>query len=176
MPVQLEDLGARICVMGPSNAGKSTLACAIGARQGLPVVHLDRFRHLPGTDWVERPQAEFLALHAAALATERWVMDGNYSVCLAQRLERASGLIVLDAPLLLRLWRYVRRCWFERDRCGGLEGGRDSVKWAMLAFMIGPGRRNGARYRGLVGQGGLPALFLGSPGALAAFYRREGLR
>jgi adenylate kinase family enzyme len=119
----LNQLGTRICIMGPSNSGKSTLAEAIAKARGLQVVHLDQLHHLPHTDWVPRPPAEFAALHDAAIAGDRWVMDGNYSRLLPQRLQRATGVILLDVPTTTSLYRYVRRCWFERDRRGGLEGG-----------------------------------------------------
>ena len=128
----LAALGPRICIMGPSNSGKSTLAQAIGTAYGLPVVHLDRLHHRPHTDWQPRPEAEFLALHDAAIEAERWVMDGNYTRCLPQRLARATGVILLDVPTLTSLGRYLARCWSAGARIGGLEGGRDSVKWAML--------------------------------------------
>ena len=59
-------------------------------------------------------------------------MDGNYSSCLPQRLARATGLILLDLSTPMSLWRYARRTWFERDRRGALDGGRDSVKWSMI--------------------------------------------
>jgi adenylate kinase family enzyme len=112
----LTELGPRICIMGPSNSGKSTLAEAIAKARGLQVVHLDQLHHLPHTDWVPRPPAEFTALHDAAIAGDRWVMDGNYSRLLPQRLRRATGLILLDVPTTTSLYRYIRRCWFERDR------------------------------------------------------------
>lgn len=124
----LAALGPRICIMGPSNSGKSTLAQAIGRACGLPVVHLDRLHHRPHTDWQPRPAAEFLALHDAAIEAERWVMDGNYTRCLPQRLSRATGVILLDVPTLTSLGRYLARCWSTGARIGGLEGGRDSVK------------------------------------------------
>ena len=47
----LETFGRRIMICGPSNAGKSTLAVAIGRRLGLPVVHLDQLNHLHSQDW-----------------------------------------------------------------------------------------------------------------------------
>jgi hypothetical protein len=55
-------------------------------------------------------------------------MDGNYSRrCLPQRLERATGIILLDVPTVTSLVRYLRRSWFERNRRGFLEGGKDHV-------------------------------------------------
>ena len=113
LSMNLDTLGPRICILGPSNSGKSTLADAIAAKQGLEPIHLDRLYHLPHTDWQPRPAGEFLTLHDAAIAGERWVMDGNYSSCLPQRLARATGLILLDLSTPLSLWRYARRTWFE---------------------------------------------------------------
>lgn len=110
----LEDLGPRICIMGPSNSGKSTLAEAISRAQGLEAFHLDRLYHLPHTDWVPRPADEFAALHDVAITGSCWVMEGNYSRLLPQRLARATGFILLDVPTTVSLYRYLRRCWFER--------------------------------------------------------------
>src|SRR5580692_728905 len=120
--MRLADLGPRICIMGPSNSGKSTLATAIGRACGLATIHLDQLFHLPNTDWRPRPAEEFIALHDAALAGARWVMEGNYSRCMPQRFARATGAILLNAATALSLLRYLRRSWFGRDRPGGLEG------------------------------------------------------
>src|SRR5690606_37268782 len=51
-----EDLMQRIVILGCSGTGKSTLAQAIGARLGLPVVHLDSLFWKPG--WVESERSE----------------------------------------------------------------------------------------------------------------------
>ena len=51
----LDELGPRVCIMGPPCSGKSTLADAIARSRGQEAVHLDRLHHLPGTDWVPRP-------------------------------------------------------------------------------------------------------------------------
>jgi adenylate kinase family enzyme len=144
--VTLDDLGPRICIMGPSNSGKSTLAVSIGRARNLLPVHLDQLHHLPGTDWQPRPRQDFVALHDRAIAEAHWVMDGNYSRCLPQRLARATGVILLDLSTGRSLFRYVRRCWFERDRAGALAGGRDSVKWAMLHHIAVTSRANRKRY------------------------------
>ena len=172
----LDELGTRICIMGPSNSGKSTLAEAIGRAQSLEVVHLDQLHHLPHTDWVPRPPDEFTALHDRAITGDRWVIEGNYSRLLPQRLERATGFILLDVPTTITLYRYVRRCWFERDRRGALEGGRDSVKWDMIRHIIVATRANRIRYRDMIGGISLPKMQITTTKALAAFYRGNGLR
>ena len=128
--LELSELGNRICIMGPSNSGKSTLADAIARKIRVPAVHLDLLFHLPGTNWEPRAFAEFKRLHDAAITTPRWVMDGNYSQLLPLRLTRATGLILLDIPMPLSLVRYVRRSLRRGVRFGSLQGGKDSVKWA----------------------------------------------
>jgi adenylate kinase family enzyme len=171
----LADLGPRICVLGPSNSGKSTLAVAIARHRQLQAVHLDQLFHLPHTDWQPRPEADFLQLHADAIARERWVMDGNYSRCLPARLARATGFILLDLPTRTSLLRYFRRSWFERNRHGALAGNQDTVKWAMLhhiAIVTPPHRR---RYDQLFEGIALPKLKLANTRQLQRFYETEGL-
>lgn len=173
--MNLTDLGSRICVLGPSNSGKSTLAAAIGRSRDLPVVHLDLYRHLPGTHWKLRPDDEFASLHDTAVATDRWIIEGNYSALLPGRLERATGMILLDASGLASVVRYTRRTLWQRNRVGGLEGTRDRMSWGMLRFILGPGQANRARYAALFEEQTLPKISLPTRRALRRFFRDENL-
>lgn len=132
----LESLGDRICVLGPSNAGKSTLACAIGQARSLSVIHLDQLHHLPGTDWVPRPREDFAALHSQAVAGESWVIDGNYRGLLDGRLARATGLILLGSDRWSCLWRYLRRTQNETDRIGGLPAASEKINPWMVWYIL----------------------------------------
>lgn len=100
----------RVVVVGPSAAGKSTLARRLGVITGLPVVHIDRMLWRPG--WVEASREEFDAAHAAAVAEDRWILDGTYLRTLPQRLERADAIVWLDFPRSVSLrrvmWRTIR--------------------------------------------------------------------
>ena len=146
MAVKLSELGDRICIMGPSNSGKSTLAEAIARKNHTQVIHLDVLHHLPGTDWVPRPFADFERLHDAAIMADRWVVDGNYSQLLPQRLARATGFILLDISTLLSLFRSLRRSLVHGGRIGALEGGKDSLKWDTLKHIAITTPRNRKRY------------------------------
>jgi len=174
--LRLADLGDRICIMGPSNAGKSTLAVAIGAARSLPVVHLDVLRHIPGSQWVERDPDEFGRLHDAAIEGDRWVSEGNYSRWLPQRLARATGLIVLDVSTPTSMARYLRRTLFERNRHGGLDGVTERLNLDMIRWIAGGSRTNRAGYREHVQTAGIPAILLPTRDALRRFYEEEGLR
>jgi adenylate kinase family enzyme len=152
--------GPRIMICGTSNTGKSTLAFAIGQKLGSPTVHLDQLRHMPNTDWQERPDAEFHALHDAAILADCWVMDGNYSALTPQRLARATGIILLSDNRLANFVRYLRRTLFQRDRIGNLEGNRDSLKWDMISWVLVRAPRSIKRYRRALPASGLPFLEL----------------
>ncbi|MGE0725377.1 MAG: topology modulation protein [Alphaproteobacteria bacterium] len=97
----------RIVVVGCSGGGKSTLARAIGARLGLPVVHLDVLFWRPG--WVESPREPFRARVAEALAGDRWVVDGSFANSLDLRLPRADLLVEVDLPRWRCILRALRR-------------------------------------------------------------------
>lgn len=145
----LAQLGSRICIIGPSNSGKSTLAAAISQKTRSPLVHLDQLYHQPHSDWVPRATDEFIALHDAAIAEEHWVIEGNYSISMPQRLARATGLIVMEISTALSLTRYVRRCLREPGHIGLLEGAQDSIKWSMIKHLVITTPKNRKRYQQL---------------------------
>jgi adenylate kinase family enzyme len=173
--VDLSELGPRICVLGPSNSGKSTLAAAIGRKRGIDVIHLDQLYHLPHSDWQPRPPEEFLALHEQAIQGEQWVMEGNYSSCMPQRFEHATGVILLDVSTAVSLFRYVRRTLFEKARVGGLEGNRERIKGNMIRYIALVTPLNRRRYADIYRRISLPKIYLSSPRAINHLYRAWGL-
>ncbi len=136
-PPNLASLGPRIMLMGPSNAGKSTLAVALAHKLDFPVVHLDQLRHQPNTDWVRRPTDEFAALHNAAITGETWIIEGNYSDFVQARLERATGVILINTNRWIRLAQYLNRTLITKSgRAGHLDGAQDSLKWEMVDWVL----------------------------------------
>ncbi|MBL4916402.1 AAA family ATPase [Szabonella alba] len=97
----------RIMIVGQPGSGKSTLARLLGARTGLPVVHMDHIHWQSG--WVERPLPEKIVAARAIEAQERWIFEGGLSQTYDSRAARADLLIWLDLPVWLRLWRVTRR-------------------------------------------------------------------
>ena len=131
----LESFGHRMMICGPSNSGKSTLAAALARKLDIDIVHLDLLRHLPNTNWVQRPDEEFARLHEEAIAGDRWAIDGNYSSLIPARRERATGIILLSDNRWANMYRYLRRTLFQRDRVGALSGNKDSVKLDMIRWV-----------------------------------------
>jgi adenylate kinase family enzyme len=172
----LESLGTRICVFGPSNSGKSTLAEALSDKLGVPAVHLDQLHHLPNTDWEPRPKAEFEALQRQAIAADAWVMDGNYMGLLHERIVRTTGIILLGTDRWSALLRYVRRTLFEGERVGSLAGAKDSLKLDMIRFIMIEQPRKRTRDIDLLRATGLPMIQFKSLRELRLAYAAWGLQ
>jgi adenylate kinase family enzyme len=163
-------------ICGPSNSGKSTLARAIGLKLGLPAIHLDLLYHLPNTDWQPRRKEEFVSLHDAAIAAERWVIEGNYFGTIARRLQRASGIVLLASEPWRAAARNVRRTLFEtQHRAGQLEGGIDKLNWEFFRFILFEQPRKRERDVTILRASGLPMLELASMRELQALYDAWGL-
>lgn len=84
----------------------------------MPAIHLDQLQHLPDTDWEPRPEAEFRCLHDAAILGEAWIIDGNYSRLMPQRIARATGIVLLNDRRWANFARYLRRTLFQKARAG----------------------------------------------------------
>lgn len=174
-PPPLAELGSRIMICGTSNTGKSTLAVALARKLDLPVVHLDRLRFLAGTDWQQRPDDEFRALHDREVLANGWIIEGNYTVLMPARLSCATGIVLLSDNRLANFRRYLWRTLFQHDRLGNLEGNRDSLKWDMVRWVLVQGPRNVVRYAKMLPATGLPFLHVRSMRRLQQLYREWGL-
>lgn len=104
----------RILIIGSSGSGKSTLAGELGRVLGIPVLHLDAMFWTPG--WVQTSGDEMRAAVTRALAGERWIIDGNYSSSLPQRVAAADTVILLDFPRLVCIWRIFKRLFRYHGR------------------------------------------------------------
>ena len=98
----------RVLVIGSGGAGKSTFATKLGAKTGLPVIHLDVAFWKPG--WVESPADEWKRTVEGLVRSEAWIMDGNFGGTLDLRLDACDTVIFLDrATRWLCLWRVALR-------------------------------------------------------------------
>lgn len=125
----------RIAIIGPGGAGKSTLARQIGAKTGLPVIHLDA--HYWGAGWVEPPKDDWEQAVRGLTAGEAWVMDGNYGGTMDIRLAAADTILFLDLPRGTCLVRVVLRQvrYRNRTRPDMAAGCPERLTWFFLKYI-----------------------------------------
>jgi adenylate kinase family enzyme len=135
----------RVLVLGCSGAGKTTFALALAERIGLPVIHLDQHYWRPG--WVEPSKAEWRAQALELLARPSWIMDGNYSGTIAERLAVADLAIVFDFPTWLCFWRVLKRIasGYGRTRSDLGPDCPEHIDFTFLLYVLRFRRRNRPR-------------------------------
>ncbi len=96
-------------MVGSTGSGKTTFACRLAARLGVPHVECDALAW--GRNWTLRPAATFRALASDATSGDMWVTDGNYGGAGVRDIiwRRADTLVWLDYPLPLIFWRLLGR-------------------------------------------------------------------
>ena len=97
----------RVLVIGSGGSGKSTVSTRLGRMLGLPVVHLDQLYWKAG--WIETEKTVWAETVRETIAREAWILDGNYSGTLAERVEACDTVVFLDVPRFVCLWRVLCR-------------------------------------------------------------------
>lgn len=84
----------KILVVGPGGAGKSTFSKKLSEVLNIPVYHLDNIYWLP--NWEHLTREELMEKVNEITSKDKWIIDGNYSGSLEQRVPLADVIIFLD--------------------------------------------------------------------------------
>jgi len=109
--------GTRINVVGASCSGKTTMAAALAEVLDLAHVEMDALYH--GPNWTPTPFPILRDRVARLTASDRWVVDGNYSQVREAFWGRADTVVWLDLRLwivLYRMFHRTRRRVFRKER------------------------------------------------------------
>lgn len=138
-----------IVIVGNAGSGKSTFARKLGARLGIPVVHLDELNWNPS--WKVLPPEEFRVRLQEAISGDAWISDGNYALLTFDlRLPRADVVIWVERPVAGCILRVVRRAigsYFRKDEhlAAGCPERFDRRFWDRLRFIWNFNRINRPR-------------------------------
>jgi adenylate kinase family enzyme len=115
MPV-LEPGPRRVSVVGPTGAGKTTLAQRVAAAIDAPHLELDAVNLQ--ANWQPLPADQFLARVSRFVEGAAWVVDGNYpSIQLGAVWPAADTVVWLDlgrsTVMRQTVWRSLKRAYFR---------------------------------------------------------------
>ena len=102
----------KVIVIGCPGSGKTTFAEKLQKKLDLPLYHLDAIWHKP--DKTHIPREEFDARMAEILATDAWIIDGNYSRTLECRIAACDTVFLFDLPTEVCLGGVISRIGKER--------------------------------------------------------------
>jgi adenylate kinase family enzyme len=100
----------KIIIIGIAGAGKSTLARRLADSLNLPVLHLDTLWH--ATDYSAEAERLFREKQQTFINShEHWLIDGNYSGSLDERLPYVDKIIWLKMSRFKAIFRVMKRSW-----------------------------------------------------------------
>ena len=102
----------RIALIGTSGAGKTTLSKRLAGVLGAPHIELDAINW--GANWRDLNSHEpetFRSRVLDAVAADKWVCDGNYTLVRDLVFARAEGLVWLDPPKHRVMRQVIVRSW-----------------------------------------------------------------
>lgn len=171
--MELELLGKRICIIGTSAAGKSTLAQQLANHLNLAICHLDQIAHIPNTNWQPRDRELMRQDHQVFLIQhEQWVIGGNYSYLMPERLAQATAVIWLDYSRWNSVYRYIKRCLIHQPhRAGNLKGATQQFSWKMVRHILIHVPKNKAKYQKLLSNTNLHCIQITSFNQLLQYYK-----
>ncbi|MBO3066068.1 DNA topology modulation protein [Staphylococcus shinii] len=123
---------SKIIVIGSSGSGKSTLSRELSHILEIPVYHLDKLFWKP--NWVMTTKDEQFKIQNSLLDKNEWIIDGNYTGILEERLLSADTIIFLNLPRRICYYRVFKRLLknFGKTR---IDMGKDCKERINLTFL-----------------------------------------
>ena len=168
----LNKLGQKISIIGTSNSGKSTLAQSLSKKLSIPFYHLDQFAFWPNSNWVRRPNEDFIHDHNNLLNYESWIIEGNYSSCMKGRFDCSDTVIWLDSSVFSCVYRYVKRAIkSDSNRPGRLAGATKEFNFDMITHILFTYPKLRKKYSNLLLSSNISPLIIRSMNDLNKYYQ-----
>jgi len=163
----IEELGNRICIIGCSSSGKSTLGTQLSRKLNIAITHLDLLAHHHDSQWKRKPDSELIDAHNKIIQQKNWIIEGNYSICMQHRIENATAVIWLDFHVLTSAARYLKRCMFANEhRPGNLPGSEKQFAFWLLKHILFTYPQKRPSYQTIIDSAQAPAIRITSMKAL----------
>lgn len=125
----------RICIIGGSGTGKTTLANNLGKELKLPVYHIDGIHHLE--NWKIRDKNERDKIIIEKTNQAKWIIDGTYRSTLQQRLKKSDYIIYLDYSTLAQIIGVMKRFFKNHGKeKEEIPGYKEQMNWEFFCFVV----------------------------------------
>lgn len=125
----------RICIVGGSGTGKTTLSNALSKKYNIPVTHIDGIHHLK--NWQKRDKTERDKIILDIVKKDKWIIDGTYKDTLKERFESADLIIWLDYSTFAQLKgiikRYLKNPGKEKPE---IPGCKERLTWEFFKYVF----------------------------------------
>lgn len=129
----------KILVIGCPGAGKTTFVNKFGALLGIPVHHLDKY--FWKENWKPTPQDEFRKIQNELMSESKWILDGNFTKSIDNRLVNADTVIFFDFHKSILVWRILKRFFVNLGSVRHDMGGENKESlvslFKLLKFVVG---------------------------------------
>ena len=102
----------RILVLGCSGSGKSTLSALLARHYLIPPIYMDV--HYWNPDWTKTNESDWKKIVTKLCHRPKWVMDGTFPETLPIRLRFCDGVIFLNLPMHLCMYRAIKRALIHK--------------------------------------------------------------
>ena len=102
----------KIIIIGCPSSGKTTFAEKLQKAIKLPLYYLDAIWHKPDRTHISRE--EYDKKLSEIFQTEEWIIDGNYSRTIEERIQKSDTIFLFDLPTDVCLKGAIERLGKER--------------------------------------------------------------
>lgn len=102
----------KIIIIGCPGSGKTTFAEKLQKATNLPLYYLDAIWHKPDRTHISRE--EYDRKLSEIFQTEEWIIDGNYSRTIEERIQKSDAIFLFNLPTEVCLQGATERLGKER--------------------------------------------------------------
>ncbi len=125
----------RISIVGGPGSGKSTLCNILSRELGLPAIHLDAINF--NKNWVEVDKSKRDKIISMKSKEEKWIIDGNYTKTLKERLYKSDFIIWLDYSTFMHLKGVIKRYLKIRNsEKPEIPGCKERLRFSFIKFVV----------------------------------------
>ncbi|MGO2391890.1 MAG: adenylate kinase [Halomonas sp.] len=147
----------KVNVIGTTGSGKSTFSELLANKLNCPYIQMDQLYWQP--NWVESTDDAFFPKVRAAVSTDSWILDGNYSRTNDIKWENADTIIWLDFSYLRTFFQLFKRTvirvlskqelWLDTGNAESFRRSFMSKKSIFIWFFLNY-KKNKAKYAALM--------------------------